>query len=579
MKDWKSMALAYDDLAFDFSATGDYLPLIGWDTSKTNVNWNVFSMNTYVGDTRIGGAQEGITCMGAVLGATVAGIDKSNQNGHNFVADAQAYYNIASGQDMVLNLIWTGAGDWWYEVFPHILFYSLVYYYPGIGNMETIMHDTADTWYDACVVMGGNTNPWAVPNFDHTYFNFTTMQPVDRTINSFVWREPGAAGGIAWLEYMAWKKFGDPKYLTAAEWGMEFLHNRSQANNPYYEVMLPYGAYLAARMNAEHGKNYDLHKIINWCFDTSFNRPGFGVITDTWGGHDVHGLVGGINWYGFAMNTFTQVGSLVPIARYDQRYARSLGKWVLNAANAARLFYPDALPDDHQSNPEWTGDPGSVIAYEGVRKDVNGVSPFATGDAVGWGNPTNFGLYGSGFVGLFGGIISTTNQQYILQLNCLVTDVFQNDAYPTYLYFNPHGVVKSINIDVGPQSVDIYDAVSGTFLKEAVSGNTSFNISADAAVVAVLAPAGAARTYNFNGGLHQMLIDDVVVDYRADESVLSPVDFTKNGQVNLADFAFLTNQWHFSCDVGNNWCNGVDIDQSGSVDLDDVVGLAGGWLE
>ena len=70
-----------------------------------------------------------------------------------------------------------------------------------------------------------------------------------------------------------------------------------------------------------------------------------------WGGYDVDGLIGEINSsvgyggdYPFIMNTFELIGTLVPMIRYDSRFATAIGKWVLNAANAARLFYPEYLP-------------------------------------------------------------------------------------------------------------------------------------------------------------------------------------------------------------------------------------------
>jgi hypothetical protein len=70
------------------------------------------------------------------------------------------------------------------------------------------------------------------------------------------------------------------------------------------------------------------------------------------------------------MNTFQYVGTLAPLARYDDRYARDLGKWILNAANASRLFYANAHDAEHQSSHAWAArhDPQSAIAYEGLRK-------------------------------------------------------------------------------------------------------------------------------------------------------------------------------------------------------------------
>ena len=63
-----------------------------------------------------------------------------------------------------------------------------------------------------------------------------------------------AAAGIAWLEYMAWLRFKDPRFLTAADWAIRSLEERPVDQSPLYEVLLPYGALAAARMNAELGR-------------------------------------------------------------------------------------------------------------------------------------------------------------------------------------------------------------------------------------------------------------------------------------------------------------------------------------
>ena len=38
---------------------------------------------------------------------------------------------------------------------------------------------------------------------------------------------------------------------------------------------------------------------------------------------------------------------------YDQRYARAVGKWALNASNAARFCYPYEMPDSLQAIPQF----------------------------------------------------------------------------------------------------------------------------------------------------------------------------------------------------------------------------------
>ena len=169
------------------------------------------------------------------------------------------------------------------------------------------------------------------------------------------------------------------------------------------------------------GTTYNIRKMINWCFNVGPLRD-WGAILGTWGGYDVDGLIGevnGSNDYAFLMNTFEQVGALVPLVRYDDRFARAIGKWVLNAANASRLFYTNYLPDQNQDCEEWAHhyDPNSYIGHEALRQTQFAMSPYATGDAIsgGWGM-TNLALYGSSHVGILGGIIDTTNIAAILQL-------------------------------------------------------------------------------------------------------------------------------------------------------------------
>src|SRR5438105_1470335 len=86
LKDFKSLASGYDKLVFNFDAKGDYLPVIWWDDSKVNMPMRGFGMYSYVGKNQTPGGtdHEAIKTLGALLGATVAGIDKSSGK-HNFV--------------------------------------------------------------------------------------------------------------------------------------------------------------------------------------------------------------------------------------------------------------------------------------------------------------------------------------------------------------------------------------------------------------------------------------------------------------------------------------------------------------
>jgi hypothetical protein len=508
--DWLEKARAYDRFVFDFKARGEFLPLVWLDESRINLDRPAFGLPSYVGtpDQARGkpNSQEGITCMGAVLSGTLAGLDKSREE-HDYVAMCEAWFNTRNGLNLVLNRQQDGAGgSFWYELFPHLTFYALADRYPDHPRLAEIMRVTADRWRQVCLDLAGSNG---VPDFNHTSFNFHTRRPVDNG----KWREPDAAAGVAWLEHAAWRKFGDSNHLAAAESCVQFL--QSQKANPYYEVLLPFGTLTTARLNAELGRDYDLDRFLNWCFGISDCRGGWGVTVGNWGGYDCDGLLGSIDnlgGYAFAMNTFAQAGALTPIARYHPRYARAIGKWMLNLANSARLFYPGALPPGHETSAFWRGDPHRVIAYEGLRYEWLGMSPCATGDPVAmkWGPKIDLGLYGSGYVGLLGAIVRPTSVPRILQLDCLATDFFRDRAWPTFLCYNPYPESRTFEFALRAGPSDLYDAVTGQFLKRNVRQQTKLTLPADSAAVIVVAPAGG-KLDHVSG---RTLIDGVVVRYR-----------------------------------------------------------------
>ncbi len=509
--DWREKARAYDRFAFDFRAKGEFLPLVWLDESRINVDRATFGLPSYVGapDQQRGkpNSQEGITCMGAVLGATLVGIDKSRQE-HDYVAMCEAWFNARNGLNLVLNRQQDNTGgSFWYELFPHIVFYAIADRYPDKPRLAEILRITAARWRQACADL---SDARGLPDFDHTSFDFRTRKAVDNGR----WREPDAAAAVAWLQYAAWKKTQDPGHLAAAESCLRWLETRK--TNPSYEILLPFGALAAARMNAELGRAYDVDRLLNWCFDVSDTRGGWAVTVGNWGGYDCDGLLGSIDnrcGYAFAMNTFVQAGALAPLPRYDPRYARALGKWMLNLANAARLFYPGALPPGHATSESWKGDPQHVVAYEGLRHEWQGKSPCATGDPVAlkWGPRTDLGIYGSSFVGMLGALVRRTNDPRIIQIDCVATDFFRDKAYPTFLYYNPHAEARSVVLPVGDRPARVYDAASKRFLVESVTKDATITVPPDGAVLAVVVPAhGAVRREG-----RRLSVDGIVVDYAA----------------------------------------------------------------
>ncbi len=523
MRDWKDVAIKYDSLVFNLNLSGTYLPLIWTDYNGTNYSGQRFGLHSVVG-TNSPTSAEAINCIPAIVGATLAGIDKSNQNGDNWVEMCQEWFNKNNGLMVYKNHSDDQTSDdWWYETMPNIFFYQLYSLYPNTGDFNNQFISVADQFLKSVIIMGGSTTPWKLPNMNYQGFDFSTMTPSALHEHN----EQEAAGATAWILYNAYKVTGDSKYRVGAELAMEYLNSLSA--NPSYELQLYYGVYLAARMNAEIGTNYNVTKMLNWCF-TDDNIRNWGVMNGKWGGYDVDGLIGEINSdinsggnYPFTMNTFEQIGTLVPMVRYNDRYANAIGKLILNAANAARLFYPGYLPSANQdaASKQWADqyDTGSYIAHESMHQykpKNSSISPYATGDAVsgGWGQ-TNLALYGSSHVGILGGIIDTTNVTGILKLDLLKTDYFHDNAYPTYLFYNPNPTEESINLNVENGPKDIYETTANSFLANNVSGITQITIPSKSAIVIVEVPSGGVQSYNEN----KFLVNGTIVDYSSGQPV------------------------------------------------------------
>jgi hypothetical protein len=523
--DYKKLALRFDSTVFDFNAKGKFWPMVWIDSSKKNFPQDVVGMYTAVGDVRQGKNNKGmfheaLATMGATLGASLVGIDKSKQKNLDYVGMLKNYYNKEAGWDIMMNntcpevaLLGGGYGrDWWYDVYPNLLFYAVYDKYPKEPGFKEIAKSIAEKFFKADSILNGN--------YDYSYFDYGKMKPMKNNICA----QPDAAAGHAWVLYAAYKKFDDPRYLKGAMSALTALE--SQPINPTYELLMPFGAYLSARINAEQGKQYDTNKMLGWSFDgTAVCREGWGVLVGNWNGIDISGIVGSTvdhGGYGFLMNTYDAAWPLVPMVRYDQSYATAIGKWMLNAANASRFFYPQYMPDEHETNPELAEVSKGVIGYEGMirqssyKEHEHLKGPVAQGDGPLWvpgENPkeSQFSVYGSGHAGIFGSIIRATDVTGILQLNLLATDFYHDKAYPSFLYYNPYTTDKTVSITVEKgKKVDLYNTVSGRFVARNVASSAKIKIARENAAVIVCVPSGGKITYK--GA--KMLVNGIVVDYK-----------------------------------------------------------------
>jgi hypothetical protein len=504
--DWKKKALLFDSLVYDFHTQAPCGPLIWLDSSRRNIDQVTYGLYTVIGDVRQGPTHnngefhEALTSLNSLVSAGLLGIDKTSQHGYNFVRMAQNYFNSDTKWDIVMNntnpaVAMAGGGygrDWWYDVYPNVLYYGVAALFPDVENTERIQRRVAEQFFKADSVLNGN--------YDYSYFDYRQMQGM----RSQIPYQQDAAGGHAYVLLSAYRLFGDERYLRGAKSATEAL--LSQKESRFYEILLPFGAYTAARLNAEYGTTYDVARLLNQTFDGCQDRDGrygWGVIAEKWGDYDVSGLQGSITdggGYAFFMNSVAMAWPLVPMVKYEPRYALAIGKYMLNAVNASRLFYPDQSDDSHQWLPALKNITKGIIGYEGVRKtdDLNnpaliGMSPVAIGDGPKWvtGQPPEsmFSLYSTSIAGVFGAIAGTTDVEGILSLNCNATDFYADNPFPVYLYYNPYNEVRTVTY-VSDCSVDLFDIVSKTYLAKESRGNVKIRLPASEAALVVVLPAG-----------------------------------------------------------------------------------------
>lgn len=523
---YKELAHQFDSTVYDFEAKDKFWPLVWIDSSQINFPQHTLGLFTAIGDVRQGSKNNGmfheaLATMGATLGATLVGIDKAKGGKHNYVAMLKNYFNKKTGWNIMMNntspevaLLGGGYGrDWWYDIYPNLLFYAIYDKYPNETDFDFIAKSIADKFCEADQILNGN--------YDYSFFDYGQMKPMKNAICT----QADAAAGHAWVLYCAYKKWNEPKYLKASLSALTALNN--QKTNPTYELLMPFGAYLAARINAELDQKFDTKKMLDWSFDgTAICREGWGVLVGNWNGFDISGIVGSTvdrGGYGFLMNTYDAAWPLVPLVRYDPSYATAIGKWMLNASNASRLFYSHYMPDEHETIPELVEVAKEVIAYEGIifnsnqKEYQNLKAPVAQGDGPLWvpgENPkvSQFSVYGSGHVGIFGSIIKNTSSPGILQLDLLATDFFRDKAYPSYLYYNPYPHKKMIFIELEKgKKVHLYNSVTGQFIAKNVSKKHKLYIQPNQAAVIVHVPAKSTITYSRN----KMMANGVVIDFHS----------------------------------------------------------------
>ena len=347
MVDWRGLALGQQRFFFgDHSADAAQLGVVceGLSTYSTCPGQTVFAMPGVAGGNRLPCTQsdqicgvgfnssslvmgEALTQTGALLGTMLL---RENRSASMRTDSSASYASSALCYLSQMGLIRDNPGykkspgdapSLWYWLGPNILWGHLSDYRYGQDpddeslrapkhvekNMSEAIVKSADWWLK--IVQSFDRN------FNHTGYNVSNLVPTDikvkdsRGTGYHTWRELDSAAGFAYLLVVsATAKHGNlqlaqqhqPDLIDAIMHCLQWLEGLGdQQINPLYEMLLPYGALAAARVNAELGTSYNVTRLIAQSLGDGVNfesyspwRRGWGMIVDQWGGLDVSGIVG-----------------------------------------------------------------------------------------------------------------------------------------------------------------------------------------------------------------------------------------------------------------------------------------------
>ena len=121
----------------------------------------------------------------------------------------------------------------------------------------------------------------------------------------------------------------------------------------------------------------NVHKALDWLLD-----PEAALAIGAWGGQEVNGLARGWRYSErnsvYSMESLMILPFVLPVLRYMPEYAADIGRYALNVAANARLFFSPYM-QGCESRPDLT----TAVAYERLLETHGPCSPFATGDFQG----------------------------------------------------------------------------------------------------------------------------------------------------------------------------------------------------
>ena len=530
VRDWRAISRSYYERILDPDVVGGGFPVV-----EIKADNPAFRMKSYVGWKLSG---ESITCLSAVIGARLAGLDPRSFHGIDYVSRCKAWYDPTYGfyrlsvgnRSLVIH---SGIYGYWNA----ILGTMLAAQYPKDMQLK---HQAVTAARAFLLIARGLGCPDR-PDYDVLGWDFENKKPGGRN-------EPmnrlGHAPSVAWMLLVGAAMTGDEDMVACARATLRWY-----AENPgRYEITHVMGPLTAARLNAGGGPQIDIDPILSaWFGDGDPKRHTWRITRGMRFGNMTCDGLDGARWgddgfYAFTMGSLQGPAWLIPVVRYDQRYARAIACYALHAANSARLLQGEGLDANQQDHADWKAkwDPKNHLFYEGLKSwdpsPDRTLRPYATGDPVllGWvpglsrvdpneyfvqrsewfgDSAYNLSLYMGNHIGFLGGIVDLTDVPGILRWDCLATDWFHPPAYPTHLYYNPFHMPRTITLHLA-QPGDLYDLVARAFVARNAKSGDHLTLAPDQALVLVQVPLGSRIKHQGT----QLVADGIVIDYRMSSS-------------------------------------------------------------
>ena len=427
-----------------------------------------FGLPAYIGskqeDDCVG---EAINILALVLSGILNGLDMENYKGFNYLKSCVHFFDVK--HNIITNTDYKRDSLWY-------LFYSAVLF----TNIALSSHKD---YLDEIVILSALTTMKMAEsvnfNFEFVSFDFDSFMPI---YNNTRTEEEGLVGA-AYVMYGAYligtKRSLDPVTLKSLkESSIKCIDKYYSYNkSPQYEILSYIAPYLACVFNEKFKTSYNIDKLIHFTLNGKNRvRVGWGMIQTLYYSRYTVGLLGSItdgSGYPFTMNTFAYSMGIIPLLQYtkDPHIINFVARWALASSVSARLFYPEAhsfvktlvsygktkVVSGIQQSGVWIDQhspKASFIAYEGLRKNRRipyyfnnqrktkfyQYGPYASGDAYtfNWYGHTDYGLYGSSHVGLFGAIYKSSGINGIIKTKLNTLDFLNPSSENNILIFNPH---------------------------------------------------------------------------------------------------------------------------------------------